>query len=451
MDIICNKYKILSQIKNDNKGRVFLAEHIHIGVKRIIKECAPNEVIRQNLMHEAYVLNRLKHSHIPALIDTENNGDSFYVIEEYIDGECLYDYIKKNGVLDSRQALSYAGQLSHILEYLHSSVSLKVCHLDIQPKNIILKDGNVYLIDFGSSRLYNDSDQKLPSTATGGFAPPWQYDTHFGENMEEWLAADIYGFGAVLLYMVTGKLPDDNVIKSLKQSKISETLVDIITLTLNKEIRYRQKNISIICKRLDRAHTCDTTWDYAYERTPSISVVGAGSGAGTTYVSLAMAEYIRAMKYLPLYEEKNSTDMIRIFAGAHPEIPYDRGCFIYHGIRLKPNYENDIATDIYSDVLVRDEGEFKNTQIYGDMIILVISPDEWGLCKAVSALEHISVLNIPAFVICNQCTYSEYKKVKGHIQLPSAYLEHGETLASNSGNSTLNNIKKNIVNLIKNR
>ncbi|MDE5976642.1 MAG: serine/threonine protein kinase, partial [Muribaculaceae bacterium] len=169
-------------------------------------------------------LNRqeVHHPNIVRIEDVFKANDTAYIVMEYIDGDNLRQYIKRNHnqPLTQEQALSVIRPVMQAVALLHNN---RLTHLDIKPDNIILsynRDGSYrpVLIDFGQSKHY---DKKGNATSeirnlgcSEGYSPPEQYLglTQFTPE------ADIYAISATLLYLLTGTQP-------IKSSEISATYI----------------------------------------------------------------------------------------------------------------------------------------------------------------------------------------------------------------------------------
>ncbi len=138
----------------------------------------------------------------------EINGTAYYVME-YLEGESLDAYIKRNGPLGEDEIRSLVFPVVDAVAYLHAR---RLTHLDIKPANIMLGadgDGNVrpVLIDFGLSKHYN-ADGSATSTVntmacSDDYAPAEQYSgiRTFSPT------ADVYALGATILAAATGRTP----------------------------------------------------------------------------------------------------------------------------------------------------------------------------------------------------------------------------------------------------
>ena len=138
----------------------------------------------------------LEHPVLPQLYYVAEDGASTYVIEEYIEGTNLQDWLEQKGFLPEEKVRRIGLQLCGALEVLHAQ---GILHRDIKPANIIYKrDGSVRLIDFGAARTYAKSGaEEAPHDTnilgTQGYAPPEQYGFASTDGR-----SDLYALGRTL-------------------------------------------------------------------------------------------------------------------------------------------------------------------------------------------------------------------------------------------------------------
>lgn len=198
------------------------------------------EVGIDNFLTEAERLNRHKISHpnIVAIDEVFKANNTAYYTMEFIDGQTLRQYIKKNGgkPLTVEQMLSVMRPVLQAVDELHKN---KLTHLDIKHDNILLTfedDDSLrpVLIDFGQSKHY-DKKGKATSQLTNagcseGFAPQEQYLglTTFTPQ------ADIYALCATMLYLLTARQPAKS--SEMSASKIASMLGDSIPAKIQDAI-----------------------------------------------------------------------------------------------------------------------------------------------------------------------------------------------------------------------
>ena len=159
---------------------------------------------------EAENLSKLHHPNIVKVLEVfdENNTTSY--VMEFIDGETIDEYIKRNGKLSVEESLAITNEVCKALSYMHEH---KMLHLDLKPKNIMRdSEGHIYLIDFGLAKQYNDNGEPESSTTLGlgtpGYAPIEQ--AHYKKDGTFPVTLDIYAVGASLYKMLTGKTPPES-------------------------------------------------------------------------------------------------------------------------------------------------------------------------------------------------------------------------------------------------
>lgn len=178
----------------------------HITVGTLSKKPLVDKLHRK-FIEEAKSQRSMKHPGIVRVIDVfEQNGTAYYVMD-YIDGASLSDIIKKRKRLDEKEALDYIRQAAEALSYVHSSQRL---HLDIKPSNIMIDgDGRAVLIDFGTSKQYDEAAGENTSTLLGhtpGYASPEQMACSVTKFMP---ATDVYSLGATLYKLLSGITPPE--------------------------------------------------------------------------------------------------------------------------------------------------------------------------------------------------------------------------------------------------
>ncbi|MBE6342143.1 MAG: DUF1566 domain-containing protein [Lentimicrobiaceae bacterium] len=222
------KYRIERFISNGGFGCTYEALHTMFDEKVAIKEffvkdyCNRDEntshvtvgtqgkkplvdKLKRKFIEEAKVLYKMKHQGIVRVKDIfEENGTAYYVMD-YIEGKSLRDIVTIKGPLSESLSLKYIREVSEALAYVHSQNRL---HLDIKPGNIMIDENDkAILIDFGTSKQYDEESGENTSTLIGktpGYAPLEQMGN---ELVQFYPATDIYSLGATLYNMLTGITP----------------------------------------------------------------------------------------------------------------------------------------------------------------------------------------------------------------------------------------------------
>ena len=119
--VIDGKYEILKQIGKGGMSVVYLAMDRRLNKQWAVKEIRKNargklnEVVVNSLLAEANLMKRLDHPALPRIVDIIDNGQTIYVIMDYIEGESLESVVKEYGDLTlpnfKRNLVSWASRL----------------------------------------------------------------------------------------------------------------------------------------------------------------------------------------------------------------------------------------------------------------------------------------------------------------------------------------------------
>ncbi len=208
-DIVENTYKILTQIGQGGMSTVYLAINIRANKQWAIKEVRKDgyqdgEFVRETLIAESEILKKVKHKHLPSIVDVIDKGDTFLVIMDYIEGDTLRKRIRKQGAQPEKAVINWAIQICEVFDYLHSQ-NPPIIYRDTKPSNIMLKpDGTLVLIDFGTAREYKESKcEDTKALGTRGYAAPEQQAASSQSDQR----TDIYNLGATMYHLLTGRSP----------------------------------------------------------------------------------------------------------------------------------------------------------------------------------------------------------------------------------------------------
>jgi serine/threonine protein kinase len=193
------KYELIECLAHNEMGETLLVKDWQTGENYVAK-CYPKDTLLPRTT-ESELLKTLHHEGLPAFVGEYQNEKVLCVVRKYAEGIPL-DRLVEETPLSKQQSVSMAVQLCDILKYLHSQTPA-VIHRDIKPQNIIVDErGKITLIDFGISRVYDESAQEdTVNFGTKHFAAPEQY----GYAQTD-CRSDIFSMGVLLGWMLTGKL-----------------------------------------------------------------------------------------------------------------------------------------------------------------------------------------------------------------------------------------------------
>lgn len=201
------KYRIESLVARGGMGAVLKAVHPTLKRFVVLKKLTMrgSSSMAERFKREARILMDFKHDNIVQVFDHFKEGNSYYMVLEYVDGASLDQLIKKQRSLSSELSLTIVLGVCKALAYAHS---MGVIHRDVKPGNILIsRKGEIKLADFGIAASEEDDDAGLTkegmTLGTPCYMPPEQIEN--SRNVDK--RADIYSVGVMLYEMVTGRKP----------------------------------------------------------------------------------------------------------------------------------------------------------------------------------------------------------------------------------------------------
>jgi Tol biopolymer transport system component len=208
-------YEILAPIGAGGMGEVYKARDTRlertVAVKVLPSHMSASAEVRQRFEREAKTISQLSHPHICALYDVGREGETEYLVMEYLEGETLLDRVAR-GPLPLEATLRYGTEIADALDKAHRQ---GIVHRDLKPGNVMLTKSGVKLLDFGLAKAMTPPTQQSSLTALPTQQGLTQEGTILGtfqymapeqlEGREADGRTDIFAFGAVLYEMATGK------------------------------------------------------------------------------------------------------------------------------------------------------------------------------------------------------------------------------------------------------
>ena len=200
------KYEIQAEIGRGGMGMVYKGYDPLLDRPVAIKVLAPHLVWEkgfvERFLREARAAARLKHPHIVTIYDVGHEGDWYYFVMEYLEGQTLAELIRQRGPLSPDEALLILRQLADALDYAHHH---GLVHRDVKPGNIIIgPTGHVTLTDFGIAR----AAQETQLTGTGMVLGTPQYmSPEQVKGLTVDARSDQYSLAILAYEMLTGYVP----------------------------------------------------------------------------------------------------------------------------------------------------------------------------------------------------------------------------------------------------
>ena len=179
------------------------------GHERFLKRVRVVGVDADALAREVEIYAKLERSeaeHVVRLVECLRSGEYVGLLMELATGGTLAEYCEERGELSTNEVCQIGVCVAAGLRELHA---VEIVHRDLKPSNV-LRSGDAWkLADFGISknlaRLITRG-RTFQQSGTLGYAPPEQWD-----GRQAHPSADVYAFGKLLVFLLTGETDIDKV------------------------------------------------------------------------------------------------------------------------------------------------------------------------------------------------------------------------------------------------
>ncbi len=241
-------YKIVSLLGEGGMGRVYRATDTLLGrtvaIKSLNAALTMDPSFLERFVNEAKTLARLSHPNIAMLYNYLQNGDDYYMVMEYVEGESLDQLLKKQHTLPYQLVVPV---ICHALEGIEHAHKKGILHRDIKPANIMLtQDYAVKLMDFGIAKVSDAAKLTQASRVIGTieFLAP-----ELIEGKDPSVASDIYAIGVTMYELLMGNLP----FSGKSDYRLMEDIVKIKPPVMQKiNVEIPKKLSDIVFKALEK-------------------------------------------------------------------------------------------------------------------------------------------------------------------------------------------------------
>lgn len=245
-------YEIQSALGAGGMGEVYRASDTRLGrvvaIKVLNSALVATPDLKARFEREARAISQLNHPNICTLHDVGHDGDTDFLVMEFIDGQSLADRLHK-GPLPIMDLVKIGCEIADALERAHRA---GIVHRDLKPGNVMLTKTGAKLLDFGLAKpasigaaasgtapllsaamtMTSPSPLQSPLTQQGALVGTVQYmSPEQIQGVEADARSDIFAFGAVLYEMATGRRAFEGKSQISVASAILEKDPDPITAT----------------------------------------------------------------------------------------------------------------------------------------------------------------------------------------------------------------------------
>lgn len=210
-------YRLLERVGSGGAAVIYKARHVKLGYIAALKVMAAavpqNPVARSRFRREARAAVAVRHPNIVATYGGRCTGNSSYLVMEYVEGEDLDHWLKRNGELPVAWCCEVARQAALGLDHIHRQ---GIVHRDIKPNNLLIvartarETPQVKIADLGAACIKSGFGEAFtPLTSINQFlgTPNFVAPEQVANARDVDHRADIFSLGCTLFKLLTGQTP----------------------------------------------------------------------------------------------------------------------------------------------------------------------------------------------------------------------------------------------------
>jgi len=205
--VLNDRYRLVEQRAAGGMAVVYKAQDLSLSRTVAIKILRPSLTNDQTFLvrfrQEARNVANLSHPNIVTVYDFGQDGSTYYIVMEYVEGQDLKKLIKSEAPFQTDRALNLAIQMCAGIGYAHRA---GLVHADVKPQNILVTGADhVKVTDFGIAQALSETQPREKQSIVWG--SPHYFAPEQAAGDQPTPASDVYALGIVMFEMLTGKLP----------------------------------------------------------------------------------------------------------------------------------------------------------------------------------------------------------------------------------------------------
>jgi len=205
--LLNGRYRLISQQGSGGMAVIYKATDLALGRTVAVKILRPSltsdpEFLKR-FRQEARNVANLSHPNIVTVHDVGQDGNTHYIVMEYVDGDDLKRLIRAEAPFSIDRALSIAIKVCAGVGYAHRA---GLVHADVKPQNVLVTENDkVKVTDFGIAQALSVTQPLERQRVVWG--SPHYFSPEQAQGEPPTPASDVYAIGIVLFEMLTGRLP----------------------------------------------------------------------------------------------------------------------------------------------------------------------------------------------------------------------------------------------------
>jgi len=199
-------YLIQQHLGTGGMGKVYRAMQRSldrpVAVKALLKSRLSNPRAVEQFLQEARIVGSLRHPNIVGVHGLGRfPGGGYFLVMDFVQGEDIAAKLR-GGPVSIADAVKITADVAGAIHYAHQQ---GVIHCDLKPANVLVeRSGRVYVVDFGLAALVKCAPSVVDGGTHGFLAPEVA-----ASSCEPTVAIDVFGLGALLYALLTGKPPHE--------------------------------------------------------------------------------------------------------------------------------------------------------------------------------------------------------------------------------------------------
>src|SRR5258706_4167599 len=253
--LLSSRYLLEKRLARGAMGQVYLARDQNLVTRRVAIKTVRPDILSDEMLQEGEAIARFEREvraaasiRHPNVVDVTDFGKSpegvFFLVMEYVDGESLYQLLRREGTLDVQRTVTILGQVVAGVEAAHDA---GILHRDLKPANIFIMqrlrrtgsagthDGFVKVGDFGLAKIIH-ADQTGTTSERGPESrgiigtPEYMSPEQMQTGVQLDARSDIYALGAIAYHMLGGRPPFIGDLPQLVAQKLMQSPPSLLSL-----------------------------------------------------------------------------------------------------------------------------------------------------------------------------------------------------------------------------
>ncbi len=201
-------FEVISEIYASARSQLYKVKDIESGRIMVMKTPSVNfeedNHYIDRFIQEEWIGKRIHSPYVVKVINISREKHFLYYLLEWVEGETLTQWISKNPQPDATQAINIVEQIAAGLQAFHKNDST---HQDLRPSNIMITDGRIKIVDFGSVFVAGVAEIFLPIKHEGALGTASYADPLYLQGRNSGSQGDLYSLATICYEIFTGQLP----------------------------------------------------------------------------------------------------------------------------------------------------------------------------------------------------------------------------------------------------